>query len=175
MADDQRFFFLDLKPAGVDGGCTKQGHERWLELDSWNFNMNQTAEPNDKGGRPTNTSSSGSFSFQIKYNDPALFANCSSGNLITQAITFEAERGGLVQPGSAGSAGQKTTGTYFRLVFTGVVIHAWALGGDSGQKTEDCSFSFEEIEMTYRPVVNGVLGAAVTRKYDTKSLIATAS
>ena len=136
--------------------------------------MYQSAEPNTLGGRPDNTSSSGSFSFTIKYTDPMIFANCSSGNLIPGPITFEAERGGLTQAGSSGTAGQKTTGTYLQLQFSNVVVHAWSMGGDAGLKQEDVSFSFEKLQMTYHELLNnGTLGPAITRTYDSKSLQAT--
>ncbi len=179
MADEQRFFFLDLTKVGVKGGCTKAGHIDWLEIDNWSFVMNQQAEPNSKGGRPMNTASSGTFSFSVKYSDPAVFANCASGNVLNGVITFEAQRTGVSQAGGTGTAGQASAVTYFQLWFRNVCIHAWDLSGDSGQKTENTSFSFEFAHMTYWPLKTTgnttTLGSPVSRAYDTKSLEATAS
>lgn len=96
---DQRYFFLNMINAGVNGGSTKTNHVNWLELDNWDFSMNQTADPNVKGGRPSKTSATGRFGFSIVHNGPKLFQLCSSGQFINSAITFEAERAGLTGTG----------------------------------------------------------------------------
>jgi type VI protein secretion system component Hcp len=167
MADGGvRFFFLNLQPAGVDGGSTKSGHEHWLELDSWSFSMNQTAEPNAKGGRPMTTSATGTFGFTINHNGPILFKNVATGNYIAGPITFEAERGG-VQQGSA--TGVKATTTYLRLIFSNVVIAGRSLSGDQGQKTEQIDLSFEKASLGYAQIINGTAQSMVTKTYDVKS------
>ncbi len=166
MADSQRFFFLNLIPAGVKGGCTKQNHIDWLELDSWSFSMNQTAEPNVKGGRPTTTSATGTFGFSITHNGPQLFKNVANGNFINGPIVFEAERGG-VQQGSA--TGVKATTTYLRLTFNNVVIAGRHLSGGQGQKTEQIELSFEQVSFGYAQIINGIAQAMLTKTYDVKS------
>jgi type VI protein secretion system component Hcp len=161
MADEQRFFFLDLRPAGVsDGGCKKASHPKWVELDDWNFSMIQEAEPNVKGGRPSKTSASGSFSFSIKHNGPALFKACANGQFIAGPLTFEAERGGLTGG---------TPGVYLQLLFNNAVISSRSLSGDEGQKTEHIGITFEKVTMTYKQVVNGSLQAGLAKSYDSKT------
>ncbi len=167
MADGGvRFFFLNLLPAGVHGGSTKSGHQDWLELDSWSFSMNQTAEPNAKGGRPTATSATGTFGFTISHNGPQLFKNVATGNYIAGPITFEAERGG-VQQGSA--TGVKATTTYFRLIFSNVVVASRSISGDQGQKTEQIELSFEKVSLGYAQIVQGTAQSMTTKSYDVKS------
>jgi type VI protein secretion system component Hcp len=95
MADEQRFFFLNMIPAGVQGGSTKIGHVGWLEIDSWSFSMNQSAEPNSNGGQPKTTAASGRFGFTMKHAGPNIFKNVAAGSFIKGPITFEAERGGV--------------------------------------------------------------------------------
>lgn len=167
MADDQKFFFLDLKTAGVVplGGSTKQGHEGWIELDSWTFSMNQAAEANVGGGQPKGTAASGRFGFTIKHNGPMLFKASSSGGFIPGPVTFEAERGG-VNVGSA--AGQKSTATYLRLVFNNLVVSGRSIGGDSTQKTEHIELTFQSVSFSYTQIVNGNPGSALTKAYDVK-------
>ena len=51
MADNQRFFFLDMTKNGVPkGGCMKSRNRDWIELDDWDFSMHQTADPNISAG-----------------------------------------------------------------------------------------------------------------------------
>jgi type VI protein secretion system component Hcp len=164
MADDQRYFFLNLTGAGVKGGCQKAGHIDWLELDNWDFSMNQTADPNVKGGRPTKTAASGRFGFSIKHNGPSLFKLASAGQYISTPVTFEAERSGLQAAGS-----QSSTLVYFQLVFNRTVVSNRSLSGDSGQKVEHIELIFEKVDITYKQVINGMAGAAVTKSYDAKS------
>jgi len=166
MASDQKYFFLNMIGAGVHGGSPKANHLDWLELDNWDFSMNQTADPNSKGGRPSKTSAVGRFGFSIVHNGPMLFKLAASGQYIGQTtpVVFEAERSGL----TAG-AGGTGTGVYLQLIFTKVVVSHRGLSGNDGQKTEHIDLVFEKVSMTYKQVVNGVLGPAMTKTYDAKT------
>jgi type VI protein secretion system component Hcp len=166
MAGDQKYFFLNMISAGVHGGSPKANHLDWLELDNWDFSMNQTADPNVKGGRPSKTSATGRFGFSIVHNGPYLFSLAASGQFIgnTTPIVFEAERSGLTSGG-----GGTGTGVYLQLTFTKVVVSHRSLSGDDGQKMEHIELVFEKVQMMYKQVVNGVLGPAMTKSYDAKT------
>jgi len=170
MADSQRYFFLNMQPL-VNGGSPKASHLGWLELNNWDFSMNQTADPNVKGGRPSKTSATGRFGFSIVHNGPQLFNLCASGQFITQQITFEAERAGLQGIPGAGTTGTGASSTvvYFQLIFTNTVVSHRSLSGDDGQKTEHVELVFQNVTMTYWPVVKGALGSAIIKSYDAKS------
>lgn len=165
---DQRYFFLNMINAGVNGGSTKTNHVNWLELDNWDFSMNQTADPNVKGGRPSKTSATGRFGFSIVHNGPKLFQLCSSGQFINSAITFEAERAGLTGTGGT-SPGASSTVVYFRLVFNNTVVSHRSISGDDGQKMEHVELVFQSVQMTYYQVLpTGNLGPAIQKTYDAK-------
>ena len=164
MAGDQKYFFLNLTGAGVHGGSPKAAHLDWLELDNWDFSMNQTADPNVKGGRPSKTSATGRFGFSIVHNGPMLFKLAASGQYIATPVVFEAERSGLTSGG--GSTG---TGVYLQLIFTKTVVSHRSLSGDDGQKMEHIELVFEKVSMMYKQVVKGVLGPAMTKTYDAKT------
>jgi type VI protein secretion system component Hcp len=162
MADSQRYFFLNMIAAGVNGGSPKANHINWLELSNWDFSMNQTADPNVKGGRPSKTSATGRFGFSIVHNGPKLFQLAASGQYINSPIVFEAERSGLTGTGAS------STGVYFQLTFNRSVVSHRSLSGDDGQKTEHIELVFQSVTMMYRQVVNGALGPAITKTYDAK-------
>jgi type VI protein secretion system component Hcp len=170
MADDQKFFFLDMTNAGVpNGGSERPDTKNWLELDSWNFSMSQSADPNVKGGRPTSTSAQGRFSFSIKHNGPALFRGVTNSTLQTQPITFRAYRGGMDNGGAVGSP----TMCYFELVFNDALVGSRQLHGDDGQKSENIELVFNKVKMTYWQIVNGKrVSAGLTKQYDAKSNMA---
>jgi type VI protein secretion system component Hcp len=165
MADEQRFFFLNMIPAGVQGGSTKIGHQGWLEIDSWSFSMNQMAEPNSNGGQPKSTTASGRFGFTMKHAGPNIFKNVASGAFIPGPITFEAERGGV---NVAAGTGTKPTLTYLRLVFSDLAITSRNLGGGDGQKTENIELTFTKVQYSYSQVINGAPQAMISKSYDVK-------
>lgn len=166
MADDQKFFFLDLSKAGIpNGGSTKKGHEGWVELDSWTFSMNQNAEPNVAGGQPRGTAASGRFGFTVKHWGPLIFKLAASGAYIQGPVTFEAERAG-VNVGSA--AGVKDSATYLRLTFHNLVVSGRSLAGDSTQKSEHIELSFQSVTFGYAQIVAGNAQAMLQKSYDVK-------
>jgi type VI protein secretion system component Hcp len=162
MAGEQRYFFLNMIAAGVNGGSPKASHINWLELDNWDFSMNQTADPNVKGGRPSKTSATGRFGFSIVHNGPQLFNLCASGQYINSPIVFEAERSGLTGTGAT------STAVYLQLTFNRSVVSHRSLSGDDGQKMEHIEIVFQSVQMTYRQVVAGALGPPITKTYDAK-------
>jgi type VI protein secretion system component Hcp len=162
MAEGQRYFFLNMIAAGVNGGSTKSGHINWLELDNWDFSMHQAADPNVKGGRPSKTSATGRFGFSVVHNGPKLFQLCSSGQYISSPIVFEAERAGLTGTGAS------STGVYFQLTFTNSVVSQRSISGDEGQKMEHIELVFQKVAMVYRQVVAGALGPPIPKTYDAK-------
>ena len=168
MADDQRYFFLDMTKAGVKGGCTKAAHPDWLELDNWSFSMSQTADANVKGGRPSKTSATGRFGFSIRHNGPQLFKLASTGQYIDTPIVFQAERAGLQSAGA-----QSSSMVYLQLTFNRVVVSDRSLSGDDGQKMEHIELVFEKVAMIYKQVINGKLGSAIQKSYDGKSNLVT--
>jgi type VI protein secretion system component Hcp len=165
VADEQKFFFLDLTKAGVQGGSTKIGHQGWLEIDSWSFSMNQAAEPNSNGGQPKSTAASGRFGFTMKHAGPQVYKLAASGSFIAGPITFEAERGGI---NVAAGVGTKPTVTYLRLVFNNLAVTSRNLGGGDGQKIESIEFTFQQVQYSYTQVLNGSPQAAITKSYDVK-------
>jgi len=108
----------------------------------------------------------GRFGFTIKHFGPSIFKNASGAGFLKEPITFEAERGGLKQ---TSESGYKSTGTYLRLVFRHTVVAVRSLAGGIGPKTEEVELAFNEVEMTYRQVIDGKLGPAITKSFDAKS------
>lgn len=161
MADSpQKYFFLNLwTPAGIDGGSQKTGHEKWMELDDWDFSMQQIVDSNKKQGTPGATSAAGSFGFTITHNGPAIFKLAANTMFFdkTKPLVFEAERGGL-QGG--------TSGVYFQLTFTEWVVNSRSIAGNHAVKTEHIEIVFGQVNVVYRQVVNGVLGPPVPKYYD---------
>ncbi len=170
MAEEQKFFFLDMTKAGVpDGGSRRPDTKGWLELDSWSFSMNQIADPNVKGGKPTSTAAQGRFGFTIKHNGPALFKGVTKSTLQTTPITFRAYRGGLDTPGEA-----NPTVRYVELEFRDALVGSRRIEGDSGQKIESIELAFNQVKMTYWQLVKGkpVSGAGLSKQYNAKSNMA---
>jgi type VI protein secretion system component Hcp len=166
---DQKFFFLDMIKAGVpNGGSDKVDTRNWLELDSWNFSMHQTADANVKSGNVTTTSASGSFSFSIKHNGPALFRQVTNSAKITTPVTFRAYRGGLMGTGAGGTPIAK----YFELVFNNLVVSGRQISGDEGQKEESIELAFQTVAVSYWDVGSGTPVLVATKTYDTKTNVA---
>jgi type VI protein secretion system component Hcp len=165
VADEQKFYFLNLQSAGVTGGSTKVGHVGWIECDSWSFHMNQTAEPNSNGGQPKSTAASGRFAFTMKHAGPQVFKNVASGAFIAGPVTFEAERGGI---NTSAGAGAKPTTTYLRLVFTNLAVTSRCLGGGDDQKVENIELTFQQVQFSYSQVLQGNPQAMIQKSYDVK-------
>lgn len=163
---EEKFFFLNLIPAGVIGQSTKVGHQQWIEVDSWSFSMSQPAQPNVGGGQPKGTMATGSFSFSMKHAGPQVFKNVAQGAHIPGPCQFDAERAGIQQTTATGT---KQTGTYLTLKFWDFAIVSRNLGGDSGQKNENVSLAFSKVSLGYAQVLNGMLKGMTTKTYDQKS------
>jgi type VI protein secretion system component Hcp len=165
----QKFFFLDMRGAGVPkGGSDKIDTKDWLELDSWNFHMHQSADANVKSGSVTTTSASGSFSFSIKHNGPQLFRQVVNSIKQASPVTFRAYRGGQEISGTGGTPIAK----YFELIFTNLVVAGRHLSGDEGQKDESIELAFEQVAMSYFEMKGKVPTLVATKTYNSKQNVA---
>jgi type VI protein secretion system component Hcp len=165
----QKFFFLDMTKAGVPlGGSDKTDTLNWLELDSWNFHMDQKADANVGSGNVTTTSASGSFHFTIKHHGPQLFRQVENSIKQAQAVTFRAYRGGQEISGTSGTPIAK----YFELIFTSLVVADRTLSGDEGAKEESISLAFEQVAMSYWEMKNKTPTLVATKTYNTKTNVA---
>jgi type VI protein secretion system component Hcp len=165
MAEQPKYFYLNLQCAGITGNCQKQNHLKWLELDSWSFSMTQPAQPVVGGGSPKGSMATGTFSFTIKHAGPQIFKQVASGAHIAGPAEFNAERGGVNQGTGTGS---NPFGVYFKLLFSDFAIVSRSLGGDSGQKTENISLAFSQVTLGYAQLQGGQLMGMVDKTYNMK-------
>jgi type VI protein secretion system component Hcp len=165
MAEQPKYFYLNLQCAGITGNCQKQAHLKWLEVDSWSFSISQQAAPVVGGGSPKGSKATGTFIFTQKHAGPQVFKNVASAAHIAGPAEFDAERGGINQ-GSA--VGTSPTKPYLVLNFSDFAIVGRSLGGDSGQKSETITLAFSTVSLGYAQVVNGVMQGLVTKTYQQK-------
>jgi type VI secretion system secreted protein Hcp len=165
---DQQLFFINLQAAGITGESQKVGHQGWMEAQSWNFNMTQSADHSLGTSVGAGTAAFGSFSFDRTYDksSPRLLAHCSQGTHIP-VVQFDAERQGTQQ---ADSRGANPSQVYFSLTFRDVVISGRSVSHyESERGRETISFAFREVEMTHRQMMaDGTVRPGVTKKYDAK-------
>lgn len=165
---DQQLYFINLQAASIQGESQKVGHPNWMEAQSWNFTMTQSADHSLGTGVGAGTAAFGSFSFDRTFDaaSPQLLAHCAQGTHISQ-IQFDAERQGTQQ---ADSKGQNPSQVYFTLVFKDVIISGRSVSHyDKERGRESLSFAFREVELTHKQVMaDGTIKPGVTKKYDAK-------
>lgn len=165
---EQQLFFVNMSAAGINGESTKVGHQGWLEAESWNFVMNQSADLSLGQAGGTGTAAFGSFGFTRSKDksSPKLFEFCSKGSHIP-SIVFEAERQGTAQ---ANTAGTNPSSVYFRVTMNDVVVSGRDISqSEKDRGLESLSFSFGEVEVGYAQVMtNGSVGSMTVKKYNAK-------
>lgn len=161
---EQRFFFLNLIPNGISGLSNKANHAKWFELQGWDFTTHVDVDTNVAQGAPPKTTKSGSFEFDIMHSGPSMFKLITLGRQLDQPVVFEAVRSGLQGAGSqAGSV------TYLQLTFTGVKFVHRGLSGDDGFKQEHVALSFQNVDMIYTPIINGMVQPNVAASFNIMS------
>jgi type VI secretion system secreted protein Hcp len=150
-----------LKIKTIDGESKQDGHEKWMELQSWSWGETNAGSSGLGGGAGSGKVSMQDFHFTIEYgiSSPKLFLACATGEHIGDAELHIRKAGGKQE-------------VFVTWKFTDIVISSYQTGGHGGASvlpTDQVSFNFTKIEMEYKPQKkDGTLDAAIKAGYDVK-------
>jgi type VI secretion system secreted protein Hcp len=133
-----------LKLDGIDGEVAAKGFEKWIEVSSFSWGLNQTGSASGGGGGAGKASFQDiHFTSSTSKASPTLFLRCATGEHIKQAILA------LRKAGGDASGAQNV---FLKFEFEDVLISSFQeAGAEDGddRPMEDVSFNFQKIEMTY--------------------------
>ena len=153
-----------LKLDGIDGESTSQGHEKWIEIDSYSFGAQQSGSTSTGGGAGAGKVSVQDFHFvapQSKAVIPML-ESLFTGVHISSAelhLSKVSEKTGSASP-------------YYIVKLSDVLISGFQEGGGSADSvpTDQFSLNYSKIEWTYRSQsATGSFGDSRTTGYDLKA------
>ncbi len=131
----------------IEGGSSSSGHEKQIEMLSWNHGFNQPTSPvrSAAGSGTVEDAAHQNFSFS-KYIDSAtddLLKACWTGNQIPSA-TVTCYR-------SAGDT-SNTQVEYLKIVMTHVIVSSYSISGGPGDvPVENVSLDYGIVQYTYLP------------------------
>ncbi|HSS79151.1 MAG TPA: type VI secretion system tube protein Hcp [Thermoanaerobaculia bacterium] len=135
-----------LKLDGIEGECTAAGHEKEIEIMSWNHGFTQpTSTTRSSQGSAVEQAQHSNFTF-TKYIDKAtapILKRCWTGEQIKSAIVtcYRAD----------GSAENKPV-EYLKVEMTGVIISNYSVSGGAGDvPVENVSLDYGIVKYTYKP------------------------
>jgi len=130
-----------IKFDGVDGESTDKEHQGWINLESFNWSMNQPAQATGQSRRRGAVIVEDlSFSKELDIASPRLAEYLANGrvtSLVQLHLTRSTDRGEEV---------------YLRYELTNVLISSYEISWEGeGRPVENVTFNFEEIVMSYAP------------------------
>ena len=143
------------KFTGIDGESTSKGHEKWIDIEafSWGASNPVTIGSGGVGVGKVNFSDF-SFTKLVDASSPALFLSMAGGKHIDEALFDVVKTGGDPL-------------TFLKYKFSDVFISSYSIGAGGDIPTENISFAFSKIEMTYTPLgADGKPGSAITAFWD---------
>ncbi|HEU0044672.1 type VI secretion system tube protein Hcp [Sphingomonas sp.] len=141
-------FFLKID--GIEGECTKRGHEKEIDIHSMSFGVSQPLQVGRGGaGLSAGKASFGEIHF-TKFTDkasPKLFQAAGGGTHIP-SVVFTSQK----------AAGDKPM-LYYKVTLTDVMVSSFQNAGASGSEmTEQVSIGYSKIEFEY--IEQGKTGGA---------------
>jgi type VI secretion system secreted protein Hcp len=143
------------KFTGIDGESTNQFHPKWIDVEAYSWGASNPVIFGG-GGISTGKVNFSDFSFTklVDASSPALFFNMASGKRIDEALFDIVKVGG-------------DPFTVLKYKFSDVFISSYSIGSGGDTPTENISFAFSKIEMTYFPQdASGKAGGAITAFWD---------
>jgi type VI secretion system secreted protein Hcp len=149
-----------LKLAGIDGESTDKGHENWIEIESFSWDVTQTGSLGTPGGGGgTGRAAPADFSIVMPFSS-------ASPLIFKKAVTGEHIESAQVSVRKAGGQSQDFLKYEFDTVFVTKVDWVGS-GGDERAPGEEVTFQFEKISVSYAPTLpDGRLGQAITASFD---------
>lgn len=128
-----------IKIAGIEGEAEHKDHKNEIELESWSWGVSNASNIAG-GGSGKGKAEPGDFSFTHKVDkaSPNLAKFCVTGKHVAEATLSCAKSG----------EGQKE---FLKIVFKEVkIISVQAMGSAGGDLMESVSFSYGDVEQTYK-------------------------
>lgn len=151
-----------LKIDGVPGESTDSKHKNEIDLVSWSWGETNSGKHESGGGGGAGKVTMQDFHFTMKINkaSPKLFLKCANGEHIKEALLTCRKAGGEQQE-------------YLKIKFSDLLISSYQTGGSAGGgevvPTEQISFNFAKIELSYAPQKpDGKLDSPVVHNYSVK-------
>ena len=143
---------------GISGESTDDKHAKWIEVKTFNHDINQEFQdmPSAAGGIDTSGVNMGAFTVtkEVDLSSPTLSAYCCDGKTIT-TINLELCR-----------ANESQT-VYMTWKFEDAKIVKVSVSGDGNRPTETVEIKFSKIWWSYTPVNHdGSVGSANEKNWD---------
>ncbi len=146
-----------MKIEGIDGEATAQGHEKWIELNSFQFGVGRSVS--DSGGGGGRSTSPPSFSEVVVTKD----ADSTSPKIFTETVVGAAKKIEIhfVQT----SAGEQQT--YMKYTLSNTLFSGYSVSSGGDRPSESLSLNFAKFEMEFIPFDEaGRAGTPVKAGYD---------
>ena len=150
-----------LKINGIPGESQDDKHKDEIHLESWSWGETNAGSSSAGGGGGAGKVNMQDFSFTMAVNKatPKLFVACATGQHIPDAMLVCRKAG-------------KQQQEYLKIKLTDLLVSNYQTGGSHGDviPTDQISFNFAKIEVTYAPQnKDGSLAAPVVAGYDLKA------
>ncbi len=150
-----------MKIEGIEGEVTENGHEGWIEVDSFQFSASRAISETASGGRGTISVTSFSdiaITTALSKASPAIFTQAVLGDKgISVMIDFTKTTAGKAD-------------TFAKYLFTNTLISSYGISAVSGADSapsETISLNFVKIDFSFIPFnADGTAGASIDATFD---------
>ncbi len=146
-----------LKLDGIDGDATAQGHEKWLEVESFSWGMTNTGAHDASSGAGAGKAVPSDFTLVLPLGSasPQVFLKALSGDQF-DFVQIDATKSNKGNPS-----------TYLTWKMSDVLISALNTEGGGDAPVEQVSLAFAKIEVQYTPqTADGSLGTPFRAGFD---------
>jgi len=152
---------LYLQIDGVTGECAEQGHEGWIDVQSYAEGMSSAGSAGYGGGAGVGTVSYNDMSFtcQLEKAIPTLMQGCADGKHYPKAVLHAVKMGG-----------EGKSWTYLEITLSDVMVTSVQFGGSDNQiPTVAVGLNFTKIKTEYwGQTSTGGKGSATNAAWDQK-------
>lgn len=149
-----------LKIDSINGESASKGHEKWIEIDDWNWGLRNTGPGVSGGVRSTGKAIFEDFSWsqQVDASVVPLFLGVADGKQFKDA-TLDVTR----------SNGQQTSASFFQMIFKEVTLSSLHTSGSGADQQATASLAYEAVQLRYRPQdAKGGYGAWIEGQFSLK-------
>lgn len=157
-----------LRFEGVDGESAQKGHEQWIEVLAWDWEIEAESSWAQGGGASVGKPQPGALTWTHRFDRAsiALMGRLASGQLLSRAELHLARRSEI-----------RSSDTYLSAVMDGILLTRIATtGAEDGSTVQQVSMVFREISIDYRSQDRaGRLGDPVRFSWDIPAGVASPS
>lgn len=155
------YYFLKIEDPNIEGSCKEQGHEKWIQIESWSAGYSNSVDVTKSTGGTSGVCNAQEF-VASKHKD-------KSSPLIAKQVLLGGRVGKVTVEGVRTGQNANDKPIFLKMIYDDCVLTMYVPSVVDAASPEQIAFAYAKCEVEYKELdASGTLGSPIGAKFNVK-------